>query len=165
MRTYITAVTTVLSLTIGVVPAAGQARQAAPAPPSGMPGPFELLVEHRAALGLTDTQVAQIEAIRREVEASNRPLVSRLVGMRREMAPRRAPREMSQRERAQFRSRIRVARPYLERIRENNEAAMLRVREVLSEEQRAALRRLVRQRRPEGIAPRADPPGARAPGA
>lgn len=164
MRAIIAPIALALAVIAGAPDAAAQARHAPEAPGQGPPGPFELLVEHRAELGLTDRQVAEIEEIRVEVETANRPLVSRLVGMRREMAARRAPREMSPRERAQFRSRIRVARPYMERIRANNEAAMLRVREVLSDEQRAALRRLVQQRRPAGVAPHAGPPGARGPG-
>ena len=145
-------------------PLAAQARPPGIAPRAPTQGPFELLLAHRAALGLDEAQVERVLEIRAAVEERNAPLVARLVAMRREIGPGVAPRAMSRRERAEFRYRLQTARPLVEQIRANNRAAMRAIGDVLTESQRNVLRGLVEQRRERGVAPRRGPPGARGPG-
>lgn len=147
-------------LVAGASPLAAQARAPGIAPRVHTQGPFDLLLAHRAELGLDDAQVGRLLEIRAIVEERNAPLVARLVAMRREIGPGVAPRAMSRRERAEFRYRLQTARPLVEQIRANNRAAMRAIGDVLTDSQKEALRGLVAQRRERGLAPRQGPPGA-----
>ena len=126
--------------------------------------PFELLLENRAQLGLTDEQVRRLEAIRNRLEEQNRPLREqlrtareRLMEQRRAEMQKLAPEQRRERMR-QMRQRRdpgdgrpRMAlpselRPIAERLRANTERAAEEARDVLSVEQRIRARELARTR-------------------
>jgi hypothetical protein len=153
-----------LVLLAGAPPLLAQRPGPAAAPRAPGPGPFELLLAHRAELALSDTQVQRILEIRAHVEQRNAPLIARLVRMRRELGPQMAPHAMSHGDRAELRERTRAAHPLVARIRANNHAAMLAVGRLLTDGQKEGVRRLVEQRRQRGHAPHSGPPGARGPG-
>lgn len=141
--------------------------------------PGASILQAREALGLTDEQVARIEAIGARLAEQNRPIVEELRAERgeraREWRERRAalsPEERAQRrarmtpeqraerrarmtpeQRAERRERMRERReamePRLRQLRENTRAAMTEMHEVLSEKQRARLQELREERRAE----------------
>lgn len=128
------------------LPLAGQDARGDPRPP--LPGPVEVLLSNRATLSLTATQVAQLEAIERDMEAANRSLVLRLIELRREMRarPRLRDREATVEQRAEMRRLMDEARPLYVEIRANNRSAMGRVGDVLTPAQKEQVRELIRER-------------------
>jgi hypothetical protein len=117
---------------------------------------FQLLLQHRADLGLTEQQVARLEVIGRRLEAANRPLRERLSAEReRFLAERRAELERMSPEqrRAEYermRSRGRpplppAMRPVADEMRENIRHAMREAHGVLTPRQRMQVRRMMRE--------------------
>lgn len=108
-------------------------------------GAVEKLLRHRAELNLSAAQVARLEEINERMEEHNRPLVRQLVEMRRHWGPefRRSRREMTPEQRAELSRRMEAARPLMEKIHENNRAAMREVGELLNTEQKAAVRKML----------------------
>lgn len=93
--------------------------------------PVYSLLGYRDRLDLTSAQVAALDSVARAVQEQNRPLVEEL-------------REQTQRARPQSRRPVvtEEMQPLLERISENNRAAMAAVQEVLTPEQEATACRL-----------------------
>lgn len=112
-------------------------------------GPVEVLLRHRDQLGLTDAQVARLQALDARMEERNRPLVERLLEMRRAHRGERRDRErpLTEEERREMRRRKEQARPLMREIRQNNREAMSQVGEILTEEQKTRLREIIRERR------------------
>jgi Spy/CpxP family protein refolding chaperone len=109
-------------------------------------GPVDLLLRRRDRLDLSEEQVSRLEEIRRRMEERNRPLVSRLLQMRREIRAEfgGSRRELEPARREEYRRRVEAARPLLREIRENNRAAMREVGEVLTRRQKERVRRMLR---------------------
>lgn len=145
-----------LVLALLAAPAALPAQQH-PSPPRGdgaksaHEGPVEMLLRRSERLGLSEAQVARLEEIGRRMEETNRPLVARLLEMRRGLRAdfRHDPDEMDPAERAEYRRRLEAARPLMREIRENNRAAMREVGEVLTPPQKDEVRRMLRDRHDE----------------
>jgi hypothetical protein len=110
------------------------------------PGPITTLLNLQQEVGLSAAQVEQLVGIELRMDEQNQPLVTRLVEIRRRIRALGPRREMSPENRALFESYIAEARPIMRDIRENNEAAMEQVGEVLSEAQKDMLARLLRDR-------------------
>ncbi|HET8655596.1 MAG TPA: Spy/CpxP family protein refolding chaperone [Longimicrobiaceae bacterium] len=135
-------------------PARAAAQSSAPAvEPQHAPrhGPVQRLLRDRDRLGLTDDQVARLQEIDRAMEEQNRPFVAQLLELRRELKVQpwfpRPPEEMTAEQRAFAHEHFERARPLLQKIRENNRAAMTRVGQVLTGAQRAQLREMLHERR------------------
>jgi|SRR5690606_317169 len=109
-------------------------------------GPVEMLLRDRTRLELSAAQVERLEAIERRMEERNRPLVTRLVQMRRDIHSEfhGRDRELEPAEREEYQRRVERAKPLLREIRENNRAAMREVGEVLTSEQKERLREMLR---------------------
>ena len=124
--------------------------------------PFDLLMEVRGELGLSDAQVGRLQAIAARLEETNRPVREELV--RRWQAVREERRAALMRmtpeqRRAELR-RIRgqgpppvpeSLRPLVQRMRGNIGAAMREAGTVLTPRQKARARALVRERRGGGM--------------
>lgn len=112
-------------------------------------GPVEMLLRERERLGLDAQQVARLEEIDRRMQERNGPVVARLVEMRRQLrAEFPGPfEEMAPEQREQFRRRLREAHPLLKEIRQNNDAAMREVGELLTPPQKEQVRELLREHR------------------
>lgn len=108
--------------------------------------PVDLLLEKPDEVRLSPQQVERLQVVRRELAEQNRPLIERLLRIRREVhAEIDTPlRDATAEERALFRSRVAEARPLLQRIRENNQRAMRRVGGILTREQRVRVRERLR---------------------
>lgn len=113
--------------------------------------PFALFLEHRAELGLTDAQVARLEEISRRLHERNEPHVQRLreAGLPTRLEDRRSLRELSVEERQQLRQRVEAMKPTLQEMRKNRRDAAREAKAVLSEEQQARVRELLKARRGE----------------
>lgn len=122
-------------------PDAGEARES-------REGPVDLLLRGRERLRLNDEQVARLQEIRARMEERNRPLVARLLQMRREIRAefRGSPRKLDRARREEYERRVEAARPLLREIRQNNRDAMREVGEVLTRGQKEQLRRMLRDR-------------------
>lgn len=130
--------------------------------------PFDSLMRHRAALGLTEAQVSRLEALRAELEQRNGPLRRQLTTRHQQWREeRRAELErMSAAERRAELRRLRQLprvervpedmRPIVRQMRVNIEDAMHRVQGVLTAEQRLQARRIL-QRELREARPRARP--------
>jgi hypothetical protein len=155
----------VAALLLGAAPAAPQ--DAAP-PPRGAEmldrreqRPLDLLMEVRGELGLSDAQVARLQSIAGRLEETNRPLREEL--LRRWQAVREERRaelmRMTPEQRQAELRRIRQQgpppvpeslRPLVQRMRRNIAGAMREAGTVLTPEQKARARALVRERRSGG---------------
>lgn len=141
----------VLVLAVLCAPA-GLAAQRPPSPEAEQPGrhgPVEMLLRNRERLGLDSLQLARLEEIGRRMEERNRPMVTRLLDMRRQLrsefpVP---PEEMTPAQREEFHRRLQDARPLMKEIRENNRAAMREVGELLTQAQKEAVRQMIREHR------------------
>jgi hypothetical protein len=103
------------------------------------PGPVQFLLRNRAELRLTAEQVVKLQEIDRQMEERNQPYVTELVRMRRQLTRPRRGQEPTPEQRQAFEAQMRAAEPLLKKIQENNMASMGRVREVLSDEQKAKI--------------------------
>jgi Spy/CpxP family protein refolding chaperone len=151
-------------LVFGLVlaPLAVEAQQ--PAPKPGQPqtqqqrrpfdprdtGPVPLLLRNRAELRLTADQVARLTEIDRQVEEKNRPFVTQLVEMRRQLTRPQRGREPTPEQRQAFEAQMRAAEPLLKSIDENWKTAMRQVGQVLTDEQKAKIPALVANERKSG---------------
>lgn len=146
---------------LGFAPAAAQGGGGSPAADvldAREQRPFDLLLEARAELGLSAAQVTRLQAIAARLEETNRPLRDELV--RRWQAVREERRAelmrmTPQQRRAELR-RVRQQgpppvpesmRPVVQRVRQNVAAAMHEARDVLTPEQKARARAMVREHR------------------
>jgi hypothetical protein len=110
------------------------------------PGPITTLLGLQEELDLTADQVARLREIDLRMDGVNQPLVERLMEIRgriRALGPRR---EMTPENRALFDSYVAEARPLMRRIGENNKAAMEEVGNVLNQEQKDTIARLLKER-------------------
>lgn len=183
-----------LAAALVAVPVALEA-QTAPAPQAQEqtarrmgPAPMERVLRLRAELGLTDAQVAQIQAIGQRLQEQNRPLVEQLraagVFPGAQLTPEQRERmrermqNLTPEQREQMRQRMEQRRaegarpgpmgrqipeelrPVVEQLRQNNRAAAEQVRSVLTPEQRTRLQELMQQRR-GAVERSARPQGAR----
>lgn len=106
-------------------------------------GPVALLLRNRAELKLTAEQVTRLQEIDVQVELKNRPFVTQLVEMRRQLP--RVPRghEPTPEQREAFRAQMRAAEPLMKSIDEHWKAAMRQVGQILTEEQKSKIHVLV----------------------
>ncbi|CAN5583819.1 hypothetical protein BH24GEM3_BH24GEM3_14500 [soil metagenome] len=104
--------------------------------------PLASLLRDREALGLTAAQVTRLEAIQQRMIERNRPLVQRLLEMRRSLgeSPRGRTQEMTPEQRQRWQRHVEQARPIMKQIHENNRQAMEEVGSVLTPAQRAQVR-------------------------
>jgi len=105
-------------------------------------GPIELLLAQRDSLGLTSSQVKQLQQLDTELQQQNAPLVRGMLELRREVQPLVGmhPRDMTPAQREQFAKQAARARPIMQQVQENNRRAMARVSELLTPEQKRRLR-------------------------
>jgi Spy/CpxP family protein refolding chaperone len=113
----------------------------------GPRNPVARLLEKRAELGLTDRQVTQITAIQAELDRQNQPLMRQMQAFR---GPGRDGQRPSEADREAMRQRREQARPVMERMRQNNQAAMERVQALLTAGQKEKVRATLRDGRGEG---------------
>ena len=114
-------------------------------PDAMMRNPASVVLEHREALALTDDQVTALEAIRAEIEEQNGPRWAQL----KEAFGDADPAEMTLEERQALRERMEELAPVRAEIRQTNRTLMAGFHEMLSPEQEAELRTIMR-RGPEG---------------
>lgn len=109
-------------------------------------GAVEKLLRHRDALGLTGEQVARLQEIDQQLETRNEPHVQRLMALRREMKAQLhvEPKLSHEQRKAVFDRWSRDAKPSLDQIHQNNRAAMHEVGAVLTPEQKARVRQIIR---------------------
>ena len=114
-------------------------------------GPVALLLRNRAELRMTAEQVTRLQEIYKEVELKNRPYVTQLVEIWRQIPRIQRGREPTPEQREAFEAQMRVAEPLRRSIDENGKAAMRQVgREILTEEQKAKIHDLVVNERRSG---------------
>lgn len=109
-------------------------------------GPIGVLLELRTELGLTASQVAQLERIDADMDRENQPFVARLSEIRpriRSLGPR--DRHTAD-QRALYESYMAEARPLMRQIQKNNHAAMKTVGDVLTQPQKDRMGQLLRER-------------------
>jgi hypothetical protein len=117
-------------------------------------GPIELLLAGRDSLGLTRSQLTQLERINAELQEQNAPHVRSMLELRRELQPLIGmhPRDMSPAQRAQFQKQAGRARPIMQQMHESNRRAMERVSELLTSEQKRRVREWLEGSRVAGAA-------------
>ena len=142
-----------LALLLACAPAPLAAQGPGPGPETRhhkpMHGPVEKLLQNRSELRLSDEQVSRLEQIDARMRDRNRPYVQRLIELRRSshFDPHRRREEMTPEQRAEFDRRVAEVRPLLEKIHQNNWAAMKEVGSVLNPEQKARVREMLRDSR------------------
>lgn len=181
MRTMARIASLVAGLALVAVPLAAQVgpvRGQGPAMGRGMMqggpeamarNPATVVLEHSEALELTDDQVSALEAIQGEIEEQNGPRWEQL----KEAFGDANPSEMTAEERQALRDRMQEFASVREEIRQTNRTLMASFHELLTEDQEAQLRGIMR-RGPEGrpgrgmqrgMHMRRHAPGAAGPGA
>lgn len=132
------------------VPAAALAQKGPPERGDGREhrGPVEMLLRDRAELGLSEDQVQRLQVVKRQMEEKNRPMVTELLRIRREVdfPQRTRPEEMTPAQREAFQRHIEQARPLLDQIHRNNREAMKSVGDILTAEQKAKIRVKIEER-------------------
>ncbi|HUH14041.1 MAG TPA: hypothetical protein VMK65_13080 [Longimicrobiales bacterium] len=108
--------------------------------------PIERLLETRERLALTEEQVTRLSAIAARVDQETEAEVAQLRELRAKM-PARGQGQPTMEERQRFRSMMEAARPAMERVREKHGAALDEARELLTAEQQATMRELMREQR------------------
>jgi hypothetical protein len=158
-----------LAALLAAAPAAAAAQapdDRAPEPGGVEAGAFQLLRDHRDELGITSAQAARLHEIAERLQVANQPLREQLAQRRAAfLAQRRAAlvRMTPEQRRAEL-ARIRARggevpadwRPLLERMRANQRAAMGQAQAVLTLQQKARARGLVREWRQERERERAE---------
>jgi Spy/CpxP family protein refolding chaperone len=109
------------------------------------------LLRHRAELGLSDEQVARMNAIAARLQEQNRPLVDRLRAAGLPVRPQQRThlREMTPEQRRELRAKFEEHRPTLQQLRANTRAAVEEARAVLTPQQQERARTLMRERKGE----------------
>jgi Spy/CpxP family protein refolding chaperone len=114
--------------------------------------PFEVLLQHQEALGLTADQLHRLGRVRERLVRTNEPLVTRMLALRGQWQ-REAVLEDGRPD-ARRRERIRrAAEAARAQIARNNRTAMQAVNRVLTPAQRAALRAIVQARQIDDAGP------------
>ena len=161
-----------LALGLALTPLAGEAQtpqskpQQVPGQRQGPPqarrfdprdtGPVAMLLRNRAELKLTAEQVTRLQEIDVQVELKNRPYVTQLVEMRRQLPRVPRGREPTPEQREAFAAQMRAAEPLMKSIDEHWKAAMRQVGQILTEEQKAKIHVLVANERRSGDGRRGD---------
>jgi Spy/CpxP family protein refolding chaperone len=119
------------------------------------PGPIELLLGRRDALGLSEAQVRDLEDIAESLRRQNAPLIRALLERRRQLQPLigMRPRDMAPAQRALFARHAERARPIMQQVQRNNARAMNRVGQVLTAPQKQQLRTWLQQSGMDRAAP------------
>lgn len=112
-----------------------------------MDGPVQLLLRNRVVLSLGTDQVTRLQDIDRRLTERVRPFVMQLVEIRRQIPRRTRTSQMTSAQREAYGEQLRQAQSVLARIQEQNHVAMMEVREVLSETQKARLFEILRKER------------------
>lgn len=116
--------------------------------------PVTRLLEARERLALTPEQVSALQEIAARVRTETEAEVAQLRALRAQR-PARGQGQPTAEERQRFRALMEQARPAMETVREKHRAAMEEARALLTEEQLATVREMMRAERPE----RRRPPG------
>lgn len=156
MRGFRSAVSVVaaLALIAGPLAAQGGGRGQGPAMGRGMMqggpeamlrNPATVVLEHRAELELTDQQAEALETIQARIEEENGPRWAQL----KEAFGDADPAEMTVQERQALRDRMQELAPVRAEIRQTNRTLMASFHEMLTDDQEAMLRGIMR-RGPEG---------------
>jgi hypothetical protein len=130
-------------LTSGVLTVEGQDRNRSGGDDQGA---VQFLLGLRTELELTDVQASALERINAELDQLNLPLMTRMREIRGRFRELGSFEEARGEQRREFEIHIREARTVMERIQANNWAAMRQVGDVLTEEQKERLAKLLRER-------------------
>ena len=131
------------------LPSTAEAQRGHGEPSRGLNGAVEKLLEHRAELGMTDTQLARVLQIKDSADVRKQPLWQEIMTVRRGVkARRRAEPQMSEADKDALlrRSGEQVER-LLDQIRQIDHAAMREVGDVLSPQQKERIREMVSKSR------------------
>ena len=129
-----------------VRPAAAFAQEEVPDEP--LARPLDVLLQQRAALGLTSDQLGELGRIQDRLAADNESLVNRMMDLRAEwQQQRRAARTGRPPDVTRIEQIRSAAREVQEKIQANNRTAMRRVNRLLTPPQRKQLRGIVEKRR------------------
>ena len=151
-----------LVLTVALLlPPAARAQSPQGAEPSPPDSPLELLLERKAALSLTHDQVGRLEAIRQRLAASNEPLVSQMMDLRRQWQQQRRTRGGAPQNAARLQQIRAAAEPIRASIQRNNRTAMQAVNRLLTPAQRTQVRAMVQERQQTAGAARRESDAAR----
>jgi hypothetical protein len=110
------------------------------------PGAVLFLLGMRGELDLTSRQVTKLERINTDLDRLNLPLMARMTEIRRKFRELGSFEESRGERRQEFESHIGEARAVMERIQANNWTAMRQVGDVLTEQQKERLAKLLRER-------------------
>jgi Spy/CpxP family protein refolding chaperone len=108
-------------------------------------GPVHMLLEFKDELKLTPAQIQQLGRIDAEMERANQPLVHQLGQIRRKIRELGPLEKLEGERRARFDTYLAEARPLMDRIQENNWAAMQKVGDVLTGQQKERVARYIRE--------------------
>jgi len=104
-----------------------------------------MLLRMETQLGLTARQVERLQRIDADMERENQPLVAKLSEIRRKIRSLGSVDSLTAERRTLFEAYIAESRPVMREIQHNNWTAMRRVGEVLTEEQKEAMGKLLRE--------------------
>jgi hypothetical protein len=145
-----------LALAIAPLPLAGQqpGTRGDSLPPrrmvfENMDGPVQFLLRNRVVLSLGTDQVTRLQDIDRRLTERVRPYVAQMVEIRRALPRRSRETRLTDAQRQAYDAKLREGQAVLAKIQEQNHVAMMEVREVLSEPQRARLLEILRKEREE----------------
>ncbi|MEX2581935.1 MAG: Spy/CpxP family protein refolding chaperone [Gemmatimonadota bacterium] len=110
------------------------------------PGPITTLLRLQDELSLTSTQVQQLRNIDDRLDQLNRPLVSRMMSIRRRIRALGPRDDISAQDRALYESYVAEARPLMSQIQQNNRTAMGEVGALLTDAQKKTIDRLLKER-------------------
>jgi hypothetical protein len=106
-----------------------------------------MLLRHRTELGLTDVQISRLEAIAKELEGRNRPLLRQLreagIPVHGNGHVPDKGQKLTKAEEVELRKRLEAHRPVLHQLRANTRAAMMEAHGVLTSKQRDRLRAIM----------------------
>lgn len=125
----------ILAISVGIAPAPAAAQARRHDARSG--DPLELLLSIGEALELTGTQATRIREIQRDLEERNRPLVERLVEIRRQIQEQQAASRVPGGGSRPSPTHLEIARPPMRQIHINNRRAMEEVGALLTADQKA----------------------------
>lgn len=109
-------------------------------------GPIAALISLQKELGFTAGQTARLEAIDLEMETLNDPLVAELMEVRRDIRRLGKRENFTSDQRLLFEQYVDRAKPLMKSISENNRRAMHEVGVVLTDDQKARIGDLLRER-------------------
>lgn len=141
-----------LGIALLTLPASAEAQHQRGAPPRGLNGAVEKLLEYRGELGLTSDQLARLQHIKEQSDSTNRPSWQAIMAIRRELKAREAAEpEMSHEEKSVLvrRSFAEIRRLYCQ-IESNEHDAIKLVGKVLSPEQKDMVRQIIDENGDDG---------------